>query len=67
MKLLFSLLVLGLALGASMEYHRSMMSMRRALANTVNYQTGSDTPFPPFDPKTVDGWDQMTQQEKDQV
>lgn len=57
MKVLFSLLVLGLAFAASMEYHQNVLQMRRALANQINYQTGSETPFPPFDPKNVDGWD----------
>jgi len=33
MKVLFSLLVLGLAFAASMEYHQNVLQMRRALAN----------------------------------
>lgn len=67
MKFIISCLLLGLALSASVEYHQSMLQMRRALANQVNYQTGSSEPFPAFDPKSIDGWESMTPQEQEQV
>lgn len=67
MKLVVSLLVLGLALAASQTFDDATLKMWRAMANTLSYQTGSSEPFPAFNPKDVDGWDKMSKDEQDQV
>lgn len=67
MKLILSLLILGLALASTQHYDNAVTRMRRALANTLSYETGSSNPFPPFNPKDVDGWDKMSKDEQDQV
>lgn len=67
MKLILSFLLIGLALAGSQHYEDATLKMRRAMANTLNYETGSSAPFPPFNPKDVDGWDKMSKDEQDQV
>jgi hypothetical protein len=44
-----------------------MQKMRRAMANQLSYDTASSEKFPPFDPKNVEGWEKMTNDEKEQA
>lgn len=50
-----------------MPYHNSVIQMRRALVNSMDFEASSDTGIPPFNPNDIDGWDEMTPQEQQQV
>lgn len=41
--------------------------MRRALSNSINYNTNSDNQFPPFNPNEIEGWSKMTPKEQEEA
>ncbi len=67
MKFIFTVLLLGFALTASLQQDQAFSQMRRALANQLSYQSGTGNAFPPFNPKDIEGWDTMSKDDQDEV
>ncbi len=64
---IFIIAFIGACLARSAIYHNAMSNMWRSLQNQFNYNNNNDEQFPPFDPTTIEGFEQMTPLEQAEI